>query len=185
MAKKKSRKKSKNTGFEYSAELYGVLLVLAAILGIGKYGPIGKLIASFGVFLVGSGYGIFLVVVFIVGVYLILKREFPNFFTTKLIGLYMMTIGLLVLMHREYVIANEGNVALIFQETLDELVISFNSIMTTGTVSSVFELGGGMIGGAFAICFDKLFALTGMQIVSWVLIGVGLSYLQVSQLLML
>ncbi len=175
MAKKKSRKKSKNTGFEYSAELYGVLLVLAAILGIGKYGPIGKLIASFGVFLVGSGYGIFLVVMFIIGVYLILKREFPNFFTTKLIGLYMMTIGLLVLMHREYVIANESNVALIFQETLDELVISFNSIMTTGTVSSIFELGGGIIGGAFAICFDKLFALTGMQIVSWVLIGVGLS----------
>ncbi len=174
MAKRK-RKKNKKTGFEYSAELYGVLLVLAAILGIGKYGPIGKLIASFGIFLVGSGYGIFLVVLFIIGIYLIIKREFPDFFTTKLIGLYMLTIGLLVLMHREYVIANEGNVALIFQDTLDELVISFNSVMTTGTVNSIFELGGGILGGAFAICFDKLFALTGMQIVAWVLVGAGLS----------
>ena len=81
MAKRK-RKKNKKTGFEYSAELYGVLLVLAAILGIGKYGPIGKLIASFGIFLVGSGYGIFLVVLFIIGIYLIIKREFPDFFTT-------------------------------------------------------------------------------------------------------
>ena len=174
MAKRKNKKNVKK-GFEYSAELYGVLLVLASILGIGKYGPIGKLIASFAIFLVGSGYGIFLVVLFIIGLYLLIKRSWPDFFTTKLIGLYMLTIGLLVLMHREYVSANEGNVALIFQATLDELVTTFHSIMTTGVVNSIFELGGGMIGGAFAICFDKLFSFTGMQIVSWVLVATGLS----------
>ncbi len=174
MAKRKKTKSVKK-GFEYSAELYGVLLVLAAILGIGKYGPIGKLIASFGIFLVGSGYGIFLVVLFIVGVYLVIKREWPDFFNTKLIGIYMLTIGLLVLMHREYVVANEGNIGLIFQATLDELVTAFNNIMTTGTVNSIFELGGGIVGGAFAVVFDQLFSLTGMQIVCWVLIAAGLS----------
>lgn len=174
MAKRKKTRSVKK-GFEYSAELYGVLFVLAAILGIGKYGPIGKLIASFGIFLVGSGYGIFLVILFLVGVYLVIKREWPDFFNTKLIGIYMLSIGLLVLMHREYVVANEGNVGLIFQETLDELVTAFNNIMTTGTVNSIFELGGGIIGGAFAVVFDQLFSLTGMQIVCWVLIGAGLS----------
>ena len=174
MAKRKKTKSVKK-GFEYSAELYGVLLVLAAILGIGKYGPIGKLIDSFGIFLVGSGYGIFLVVLFIVGVYLVIKREWPDFFNTKLIGIYMLTIGLLVLMHREYVVANEGNIGLIFQATLDELVTAFNNIMTTGTVNSIFELGGGIVGGAFAVVFDQLFSLTGMQIVCWVLIAAGLS----------
>ena len=53
MAKKKKKKVTKK-GFSYSAELYGIILVLIAILGIGKYGPVGSLFASFGLFLVGS-----------------------------------------------------------------------------------------------------------------------------------
>ena len=51
MAKKKKKKVTKK-GFSYSAELYGIILVLIAILGIGKYGPVGRIFASFGLFLV-------------------------------------------------------------------------------------------------------------------------------------
>ena len=46
MAKKKKRKVEKSK-FEHSAELYGVLFILCAILGLGKYGPVGKFISSF------------------------------------------------------------------------------------------------------------------------------------------
>lgn len=173
MAKVKKKKQTKKE-FKYSAELYGVLLILCAILGIGKYGPIGKLLTSFALFLVGSGYGILLLVVFIIGCYLVIKREWPDFFTTKLLGLYLIIIGLLVLMHREFVLASDGNIGLIFQQTLNELATGFNSIMTSGTISSLFEVGGGIVGGVFAILFDKLFSFTGMEIVSYVLIAVGL-----------
>ncbi len=172
MAKKK-KKKAVAKKIDHSEELYGILLVLAAILGIGKYGPVGKLIASFGLFLVGTGYGVFLLALFVVGCYLVVKREWPDFLTTKLIGVYILVLGLLIIMHREYVSQNDGNMALIFQETMNELISGFHSIMHTGTVDDLFAVGGGVIGGGFSIVFDKLFSYTGMNIVAWVMVALG------------
>ena len=102
MAKKKKKKVTKK-GFSYSAELYGIILVLIAILGIGKYGPVGRIFASFGLFLVGSLYMAFLLVLFIIGCYLLLKRAKPDFFSTKLVGLYVFVFGFLIMMHKEFV----------------------------------------------------------------------------------
>lgn len=172
MAKKK-RKKAVKKGFNYSAEIAGIILILIAILGIGKYGPVGRLIASFGLFIVGSLYNVFLVVLFIVGGYLLLKREWPDFFSTKLVGVYIFVLGLLIMMHREFILENNGNIALIFKETIDQLVMSFNSIMNTGTLENWLAVGGGLIGGVLAALFVKLFSYQGMQIVSWVFMIAG------------
>ena len=174
MAKKKKKKDTKKK-FEYAAELYGVLFVLIAILGLGKYGPMGRFITSFFLFLFGSIYMIFIVALLVVGGYLIVKREWPDFFTTKLIGTYIFTLGLLVLMHCEFVVNNDGNMMLIFKETVNQLVSGFNSIMKTGNLSDIFGVGGGIIGGVFAIVFDKLFSYTGMKIVAITLIALGFS----------
>ena len=174
MAKKKKKKDTKKK-FEYAAELYGVLFVLIAILGLGKYGPMGRFITSFFLFLFGSLYMVFIVALLVVGGYLIVKREWPDFFTTKLIGTYIFTLGLLVLMHCEFVATNDGNMMLIFKETVNQLVSGFNSIMKTGNLSDIFGVGGGIIGGVFAIVFDKLFSYTGMKIVAITLIALGFS----------
>ena len=170
MAKKKKRKEEKPKKFEHSAELYGILLILAAILGIGKYGPVGRLVASFGLFLVGPGYGVFLIVILVIGLYLIVKRKWPNFLSTKLIGVYIAILGLLVLMHKDYINQNNGDIVTIFQETINKLMLAFNNVME-GRLPNI--AGGGIIGGSFAILFYKMFSYQGLQIVSWTLIGVG------------
>ena len=172
MAKRKRRKQTKKS-FEYKAELIGLILLLAAILGIGKYGVVGRAIASFALFLVGSIYMVFLVVLFIIGAYLLIKREWPDFFATKLIGIYVFVIGFLIVMHQDFVAQHDGNMMLIFRTTMDQLVAGFNSIMNTGMLEDWFSVGGGIIGGVFSIIFDKLFSYTGMQIVSWVFMIVG------------
>ena len=172
MAKKKRKKQTKK-GFEYKLEVYGLVLFLAAILGIGKLGPVGRLIASFALFLVGSIYMVLLVVVFIVGAYLLVKREWPDFFSTKLIGLYVFTMGFLIIMHQDFVLQNDGNMMLIFKATIDQLVAGFNGIMNTGILEDWYAVGGGIFGGIFAILFDNLFSYTGMQIIAWVLIILG------------
>ena len=172
MAKKKKKRQTKK-GFQYKLEVYGLLLLLASILGIGKYGPVGRMIASFALFLVGSIYMVLLVVFFIVGAYLLVKREWPDFFSTKLIGIYIFVIGFLIVMHQDFVFQNDGNVTMIFKTTIDQLVASFNGIMNTGILEDWYAVGGGIIGGIFAILFDKLFSYTGMQIVSWVLMITG------------
>ena len=172
MAKRK-RKKVAKSKFEHSAELYGVLLLLGAILGLGKYGIVGRFITSFAIFLFGSIYMIFLVAVLIVGGYLIIKREWPDFFSTKLLGLYVFTLGFLILMHQGFIPEKSTNAMKIFQTTMNQLVDSFSTVMATGILDDYSAVGGGIIGGVFAILFNSLFSYTGMQIVSWTLIVLG------------
>ena len=90
MAKRKRRKVVKSK-FKYTTELWGIIFILMTILGLGKYGPVGRMIASFGLFLVGSLYMILLVVIGIIGLYLLIKREKPDLFISKLIGIYTLT----------------------------------------------------------------------------------------------
>ena len=172
MAKRKRRKVVKSK-FKYTTELWGIIFILMAILGLGKYGPVGRMIASFGLFLVGSLYMILLVVIGIIGLYLLIKREKPDLFSSKLIGIYTLVLGLLVTMHWDFVSKNEFNGMVAFRETINQLVASFNELMNAGALSDFFGVGGGVIGGVFAILFTSLFSYRGMQIISIVLISAG------------
>ena len=158
MAKKK-RKRAKKQNNEIMIELYAVVLVIAAILGIGKLGIVGRLIASFGLFLTGSIYIVFLFSLFIIGIYAFIKREWPDFLSTKMFGIYLFVIGLLSLMHWEFISQNNGNANLIFRETMNQLVKGFNSIVSSGTITDSISVGGGFIGGIFALAFEELFSL--------------------------
>ena len=171
MAKRKRRKKKQK--IEISIELYAILFVIAAILGIGKLGPVGRLIASFGLFATGSIYMVFLLLIFIIGIYAFLKREWPEFFSTKMFGFYLLVIGILTFMHWDFVSLNNNNSSLIFKETINSLVKAFNTLMSTGNIGENISVGGGIIGGVFSLAFAKLFSYTGMQIVTITLIVVG------------
>ena len=171
MAKRKKKKETKK-GFAHSIELYGILLILAAILGIGRYGPVGNMIASFAIFLVGVLYNPLLVVLLILGVYLIINREWPNLFTTKMLGIYLLLIGVLVLMHENYLLQNDGNAIKVFGETVDQLINSFSDVMKGARPNAI---GGGIIGCTFGVLFMLLFSYKGMQIIAWTLIIIGFS----------
>lgn len=171
MAKRKKKKETKK-GFAHATELYGILLILAAILGIGRYGPVGNMIASFAIFLVGVLYNPLLVVLLILGVYLIINREWPNLFTTKMLGIYLLLIGVLVLMHENYLLQNDGNAIKVFGETVDQLINSFSDVMKGARPNAV---GGGIIGCTFGVLFMLLFSYKGMQIIAWTLIIIGFS----------
>ena len=88
MAKTK-QKRAKKKSFAYSNEVIGILIILISIIGIGGYGPAGNFIKAFSIFLVGNIYLLFLILMLIAGGFLILKRESPKLFTTKLIGMYI------------------------------------------------------------------------------------------------
>ncbi len=174
MAKRKKKKSKKPSSIEIGIELYAILIIFITIIGLGKLGPVGKAITSFSLFLTGSAYMLFLILMLILGIYVFIKKEWPDFFTTKMLGLYLFIIGLLTFMHWDFISQNDGNASLIFRETLDCLVKGFNSIMATGTVSDMVSVGGGIIGGVFALIFSKLFSLLGMKIATILFIVVGL-----------
>lgn len=164
MAKKKKRKETKKKDTGYKVELIGLLLILIAIIGfIPNTGPVGEFISDFSVFLVGTWYNLLLAALMVVGVYMMIKREKPDFFTSKLIGLYIFIIGILVFSHVKYL----ENTKL---EGLEIITETVNNFMAS---KSHVNVGGGIIGAIFSLLFVTLFALNGTRIVTLALLICG------------
>ena len=164
MAKKKKRKETKKKDTGYKVELIGLLLILIAIIGfIPNTGPVGEFISDFSVFLVGTWYNLLLAALMVVGVYMMIKREKPDFFTSKLIGLYIFIIGILVFSHVKYL----ENTKL---EGLEIITETVNNFMSS---KSHVNVGGGIIGALFSLLFVTLFALNGTRIVTLALLICG------------
>lgn len=165
MTKKKKQKKDNKTKSGYQVEVIGILLILIGIIGICKFGPVGIFISGFAAFFVGTANNILLAMLFIIGGYIIVKRDKPVFFTSKLIGLYIIIIALLVLMHISYVKQLNIEVGKILSETINNLM---------GYVKSVEKLqGGGMLGALFGTLFVKMFTISGTSVVCIALIVCG------------
>ena len=165
MAKKKKRKEENIKKSGYKVEVAGILLILLAIIGICKFGPVGTFISGFAAFFVGTMYNILLGTLLIIGGYIIVKREKPTFFTSKLVGLYIIIIAALVLMHIGYVKKLDIQGVEILKQTLDNLL---------GFIKDAKEIsGGGMIGALFSTLFVKMFTFDGTNIVCIFLIICG------------
>ncbi len=169
MAKKKKRKEAKQKQ-GYQIELNGIILILIAIIGFGStymnMGVIGRFISAFAVFLVGTWYNILLLAVLIVGLYNMVKRKWPVFFTSRLVGLYLFTIGILIFSHISYISNNDVKSADVLKETINNFLSAINN---TNTIQ-----GGGIIGALTASLFVLLFDINGTKIVVWVLLICGL-----------
>ena len=165
MTKKKKQKKDNKTKSGYQVEVIGILLILIGIIGICKFGPVGIFISGFAAFFVGTANNILLAMLFIIGGYIIVNRDKPVFFTSKLIGLYIIIIALLVLMHISYIKQLNIEVGQILSETINNLM---------GYVKSVEKLqGGGMLGALFGTLFVKMFTISGTSVVCIALIVCG------------
>lgn len=166
MAKKKTRKNPKKKGSNYQIELIGLLLIVIAIIGFGRFGPVGNLISNFAAFLVGTWNAILLILLFVTGTYMMIKREKPTFFTSKLVGLYIIILGILILSHLGYIEDSSLKDSEIIKATVDNFMQS-----SQGGQNFV---GGGMIGGVFSIIFVNLFDIAGTKIVVWTMMICGL-----------
>jgi len=151
MSKKKQKKEGEKKKFEYTDEIVGILIILMSIIGLGNYGPAGNFVRSFSVFLVGTISPFLLIYLLVVGAYLIVKRNPPNFFSMKSIGFYIMIISYLVFLHTSYITKNGTEGIKIITETFDNLLLTFKN------VDLVSNSGGGMLGAVFSYCFYSLF----------------------------
>lgn len=167
MAKKKQTNEVKNE-FPYTKELEGLGLILVGVLGFGKFGPIGRILKSFSVFLFGTWWQLFLIMCIIVGLIFLIKRKEPTYVTARLIGLYILIVSILLLSHVKYINEEEVLGVKIIKNTVNNIIGSFdNPVMVSYT-------GGGIIGALLSFCFVSLFDVTGTYIVVGVLVVFGL-----------
>ena len=164
--KKKTSKKQEKKEFTYSAELIGIFLILLGILGFG-FGPVGLVIKKFAMFLVGEFWWAILLLTLFMGMFMLFKRTLPNFFTTKLLGLYILLIIIFVTAHFGYIESYKPN------EIVDSTITNYQSriktisgdasVLTSGQKS--INIGGGIVGAGFSYIFANLFGKTGTIIV--------------------
>ena len=163
MDKKKKRKEEVKTN-NY-IELYGILLIVIAIIGTCKFGIVGKYLTGFAAFLFGEIYIVLFAILFAIGLYIMMKREKPNFLTSKLIGLYIILAAVLVLIHFPY---DSYNGFEIVEKTFGNLC---NYIKDPKT--NLF--GGGMTGALLFTLLTVLLDKQGTLVISWFLIISGLT----------
>ncbi len=102
------------------------------------------------------------------------KKEYPDFFNTKLIGFYILIIGLLMLLHVSYINVEFTGFLETMKETFTNLMKVFSIVDGANRTLTFQNIGGGMIGGFFVSTFASLFATNGVKIIYYVLIIFGI-----------
>lgn len=171
MAKRKKKKEEKKET-SYKTELYGLFLVLCAIIGIGEFGIIGKAIVAFASFLVGAYGKVILALVFIDGLYRIIKRTKPKYFTSsRLWGLYLILIAVLVLAHTSYLKGGTETIKDVWNHTYTNFITAIQNIKKP---EYSYVVGGGIIGGIFTSLLLSLFDYTGAYVVNAIICATGI-----------
>lgn len=169
MAKRKRRKSTQTTtSFKFSVEITGLIFVLVGIIGLGVFGPVGNIIKKFAIFLFGAYFNVFIVLVLLLGLYMFFKRKLPNFFSARLIGLYLILICGLSLAHMNYV--STGT------KLGDTVSNSMNVYLTVihENYLNLSQTGGGIIGLLGSWSFVALLDKIGAYIILGVILIVGL-----------
>ena len=171
MAKRKKKKEEKKET-SYKTELYGLFLVLCAIIGIGEFGIIGKAIVAFASFLAGAYGKVILALVFIDGLYRIIKRTKPKYFTSsRLWGLYLILIAILVLAHTSYLKGGTETIKDVWNHTYTNFITAIQNIKKP---EYSYVVGGGIIGGIFTSLLLSLFDYTGAYVVNAIICATGI-----------
>lgn len=177
MAKRKKKKETKRK-LSFGVELYSIILILIGILGICGYGPCGKLICAFFAFLFGTLYLVPLIGLILIGVYLLFSKHYPDFLSSKMVGIVLVILGALIVVHLSFVttpLAKDEIVTWksIISETFNESVNVFSIVDGTSREVAFKNVGGGMIGGLLLSINYSLFDLEGTKIIYWIMMAGG------------
>ena len=177
MAKKKKRKEENKENSGYIVELKGIALVLISIIGLCPFGLVADFIKGFSCFLFGTLWAVFLVFLGVVGVVTIIRRKIPKVLSGKTIGLFIIIIGVLTLLHVNYINVSGVNPDKfdILKDGVKIVKLTIDNVMLyiKGSINAS-NTGGGVIGGIFISIFTALLTLTGTKFICIALIVCGI-----------
>ncbi|WP_440602743.1 DNA translocase FtsK [Bacillus sp. GB_SG_008] len=152
-------------------EIVGLALFALSIITIMQLGVVGKAFVLFFRFFFGEWYILGVLGVIALSIAFVIKREWPNLLHKRLIGIYLITLAVLMFSH----------ITLVNLLTKDGAVQSSSVIVTTKDLFfhemkkgvDTVHLGGGMFGAImFATCYF-LFDEVGAYIIGMILILLG------------
>lgn len=175
MAKRKKRRKKRALKSAIKTELLGLFLVFLAIFGSGatiiSEGAISSLLENIFRFFLGNWYFVFSLLLIYIGIYLMIKRKWPDMLSRKWTGTYLIITGILLMTH------------ILMFESVYPFSPSYPSIVGesftfyTDYLSnerSATYLGGGMLAAILFAVSYFLFSNIGAKIAAFFLILVGI-----------
>src|SRR5690625_1154417 len=176
MARKKRRnKKSLTKQLQY--ELIGLLFIFLSIFGSGASmisdGFIPTSLENIFRLLLGVWYFVASIILLIIGIILVIKRNFPSFFTKRVVGFVILFLGILLFTHIqtfEKLLIDTTEISII-KATWNHFIAFVNG----QGVSS--QLGGGMIGAILFTANYYLFSSAGAKIVAVFSLFIGILFM--------
>ncbi len=167
MAKRKKRSKK----HVYAYVFYGFAFIIIGIFGLLGYGLFGSAICASFAFLFGKIYIVPLVLLIILGIYVLIEREFPDLLNPKVIGIILVLCGFLMMCHREYGKLYESSA--ILSKTFDTVTNTFKLVDGVSRSIAFKDIGGGLIGGMLLHLFILIADYKGAMIFYWSFIILG------------
>ena len=170
---KRGRKRKRKVSSDILIRVYGFVMIILSVFGILMLGPVGRVFSIGAMFLFGSMYLVLLGLLIILGFYMLLFDEWPDLFSTKLLGIYIFIIGFLSFWHADFILDSNTNLQIVFKQTFESFKVAASQVYNAGRLADLFSLGGGFIGVCFSFIFSKLFTYNGMLIISFVFMILG------------
>ena len=173
MGRRKGSKNKKHEEQETSnvKKYVGFVLALCSILGLLSplCGPVGKVIASFNLFIFGPYYMVPLVIFVGLGVYLWFTNELPKYRTQRIIGVFLLLLFILIITHIHIIDKYHGNFKNMFKIVTDTFM---NNIKAT----SITKTNIGLLGLVFGYLLYKGLSKIGSYIVcgAFIILALGL-----------
>ena len=104
----------------------------------------------------------------LIGLIILIKRKKPTYVTSRLIGVYIIIVTILIIAHLDYINDNDLKGVQIIEQTINNVVQTFDNF------SMVKYTGGGIIGALLSAAFVSMFDITGTLIVCGVFLVFGI-----------
>ena len=171
MARKRRRKRKASTpNFKISIEVTGLILIIISIIGLFTLGIIGELVKKFTIFFFGAYYNILIILFLVLGLYMLFKRKMPAFFTSRLIGIYVLIIGFLTICH---LYTNTILPGMGLSQACNNLLETYLNVIN-GEYVNLSQTGGGFVGLIFCWCLFSLADKVGTIIIVSVMFLFGI-----------
>lgn len=152
---------------KHSAQIFGIIISLLSIIGIGRLGIVGKFFMSISVFFFGKLWMVGLITLMFYGFYLLFFNK-KDGIAVKTIGFFIIFFSIAILMHLAFIEELGIEVNESFRLIWDQTLFALKGTNTSN--------GGGIIGVSLLWLFVKLFSIIGTKIVSIILIILGIIF---------
>jgi len=171
MSRRRKRKTKKINKTSFSV-IYGILLIIIGISGIGSFGWLGSVFCAISAFVFGEIYLVPLALLIAIGIYIIFAKEYPNFMAPRILGIILVLFGVTMLFHKDNAMQlNDANE--LVKLAADKSIHAFDIIEGVSKDVAFQGIGGGLLGGVLLWIFMSLFDFEGSRIIYWVFIIFG------------